>query len=123
MASTRADLTTGTALVTRALVPYAQKPNEPEIAALVDDLLTHGAYLTIDVAHLPEAAGALDDWHTLTTAGPEASALGNWSHCRALARTVRTMHRVLVESACGTAFVGRPGLPPLAPERGAGHPQ
>lgn len=95
MASTHADLDTGTALVMRALVPYNQKPPEPTIAALVDDLLIHGEFLLRDVGSLDGAARALVDWHTLTASGPEDNPMGNWNYARGLARTVRTMHRVL----------------------------
>ncbi|MGW0363327.1 DUF6415 family natural product biosynthesis protein [Streptomyces sp. NPDC002990] len=95
MGSTHADLDTGTALVTRALVPYNQKPAEAEIAALVDDLMRHGEFLLADVAHLDAAAAALGDWHRLISEGPTGTQLGNWNHARALARTIRTMHRVL----------------------------
>ncbi|MCJ1680861.1 DUF6415 family natural product biosynthesis protein [Streptomyces sp. APSN-46.1] len=123
MSSTRADLNTGTALVTKVLVPYNQKPGEGEIAGLVDALLSHGEFLLADVAQVPEAAAALDDWHTLATGGPEDNPMGNWNYARGLARTIRTLHRVLVSrTGDRLAFVSRPGLPPLAPERAAGHP-
>lgn len=95
MSRTRADLDTGIALVMRALVPYNQKPDEAEIICLVEGLVRHGEFLLADVAHLDEAAAALGDWATLMNSGPEGTALGAWNHARALARTVRTFHRVL----------------------------
>ncbi|MFD8577130.1 DUF6415 family natural product biosynthesis protein [Streptomyces virginiae] len=88
---------TGSALLARALVPYNQKPDEATIAALVDDLLRHGESLLADVAGHEAAAAALADWHRLTTEGPTDSPMGNWNHSRALARTVRSFHRVLAE--------------------------
>ncbi|MET9320235.1 DUF6415 family natural product biosynthesis protein [Streptomyces sp. NPDC003038] len=95
MASTRADLDMGTALVRRALVPYNQKPDEAEIDTLVGDLMRHGEFLLADVAPLDEAAAALGDWAALVRDGPEDTALGTWNHARALARTVRSLHRAL----------------------------
>ncbi|MGW2584535.1 hypothetical protein ACWCYZ_24950 [Streptomyces virginiae] len=97
MASTRADLNAGEELARRALRPYNEVPDASTTAVLVDDLLRHGEFLLADVSHIEAAAPALADWHTLTTAGPTDSPFGNWNHARALARTVRTMHRVLSE--------------------------
>jgi hypothetical protein len=88
---------TCSAVVGRALGPYNQKPDEAEIAHLVDDLLRHGGLLLADVAGHEAAAAALTDWHRLTTDGPTDSPLGNWNHARALARTVRTFLRVLAD--------------------------
>ncbi|MFI5618864.1 DUF6415 family natural product biosynthesis protein [Streptomyces sp. NPDC051567] len=95
MACTRAELNTGTVLVLRALSPYAEKPDEQGVAALTDELLSHGELLLGHVAHLQAAAPALTDWHTLTTTGPQDHPDGNWNHTRALARTLRTLHRIL----------------------------
>lgn len=97
MTSTRADLDAGAVLVEKALVSFRQKPSEVEIAKIVDDLLRHGEFLLADVAGHDGVAVALEDWHMLTTRGPEDSPLGNWTHARALARTVRSMHRALTE--------------------------
>ncbi|WP_030659700.1 MULTISPECIES: DUF6415 family natural product biosynthesis protein [Streptomyces] len=86
---------TCSALVTRALGPYNQKPDDVQVAHLVDDLLRHGEELLARVAEHEAAAAALADWHTLITEGPTDMPLGNWNHARALARTVRTFMRVL----------------------------
>ncbi|MGW2580852.1 DUF6415 family natural product biosynthesis protein [Streptomyces virginiae] len=97
MASTRADMRAGDELVRSALRPYNQMPGTLAIAALVDDLLRHGELLLVDVSGVEAAAAALADWHTMTGSGPTDSPLGNWNHARGLARTVRTMYRVLSE--------------------------
>ncbi|MFD6889104.1 DUF6415 family natural product biosynthesis protein [Streptomyces sp. NPDC059957] len=97
MTSTRADLDTGKALVSRALVPYNDKPDEVTIASLVDDLLRYGESLLDDVPRDETTAAARGDWRMLTVEGPTDSPLGNWNHARALARTVRNFHRFLAE--------------------------
>lgn len=97
MTSTRADLDTGTALVSRALVPYNDKPDEVTIASLVDDLLRHGESLLADIPRDETTAATRGDWRMLTVEGPTDSPLGNWNHARALARTVRNFHRALAE--------------------------
>lgn len=95
MASTRDDLGAGADLIRRALVSYALKPDETEIAVLVDGLLTYGQALLPAAARIPSAAPAVTDWQDLAAAGPADSPLGNWTYCRALARAAQTMaHRV-----------------------------
>ncbi|WP_423833375.1 DUF6415 family natural product biosynthesis protein [Streptomyces manipurensis] len=88
---------TDSTLLKRVLGPYNQMPNDVEIAHMVDDLLRQGEELLARVAGHEQAAAALGDWHQLTTDGPTDQPLGNWNHARALARTVRSFHRVLAE--------------------------
>ncbi|MEV7584375.1 DUF6415 family natural product biosynthesis protein [Streptomyces erythrochromogenes] len=88
---------TDSTLVTRALGPYNRKPDDVETACMVDDLLRQGEELLARVAGYEAAAAALGDWHRLTAEGPTDMPLGNWNHARALARAIRTFHRVLGE--------------------------
>ncbi|MGW1764048.1 DUF6415 family natural product biosynthesis protein [Streptomyces sp. NPDC002073] len=87
------------ALVRRALVPYAQKPEPVALARLAEELFAYGQSLLADAekarASDPQVAGALADWEQLTVDGPSDSRLGTWNYARGLARVVRTLHRAL----------------------------
>ncbi|MCX4629232.1 MULTISPECIES: DUF6415 family natural product biosynthesis protein [unclassified Streptomyces] len=86
------------ALVARALVPYNLKPGDEEILVLLLDLTRHGERLRSDVVRLGKAdvaAAAVEDWHTLTSRGPDNSPLGIWNHVRALARVVKAFRRAM----------------------------
>ncbi|MFB7374187.1 hypothetical protein ACFC0D_30560 [Streptomyces sp. NPDC056222] len=95
------------------------------IASATDRLLTRVEGLVAGVELIPvcrrgaRALGTLARWETLKAKGPAPDPLGNWSHMRELAHVARDLVRVLREHREAEqpgAFVGRPGLPPLAPD-------
>ncbi|MFE7514404.1 hypothetical protein ACFU8I_24720 [Streptomyces sp. NPDC057540] len=97
------------------------------IATMTDRLLTRADGLAVGVAYIPvdrrsmRGARALARWETLKVKGPSDDPLGTWSYMRDLAHIVRDMVLALREhratAATSTrAFVGRPSMPPLAPD-------
>lgn len=95
------------------------------IATATDRLLTRIEGLAAGIELIPVSrrgalgVGALAKWKTLKAKGPAPDPLGNWSHMRALAHVTRDMIRVLRQHRAEqqpSAFVGRPGLPPLTPD-------
>ncbi|MFE7516136.1 DUF6415 family natural product biosynthesis protein [Streptomyces sp. NPDC057540] len=109
-------------LVNRVLAFYG-KPENTELAAMTDALLTHCANLATGVETIPErqrptrGQGALRDWAQLQQDGPGDGPLGSWSYARQLALVARNMVTALRENrtAGRQPFVGRSEAPPLAP--------
>ncbi|MEU7602654.1 DUF6415 family natural product biosynthesis protein [Streptomyces sp. NPDC041003] len=95
MTSTRADWQVATDVVDAALVTYARKPSDRDIADLTRQLLHLGGLLLPNVAQLPGSTATVADWESLKTAGPSDGPLGTWTHARGLARTVRRMLQLL----------------------------
>lgn len=95
------------------------------LAQLTDTLLTHCADFARAIEALPmhrrpvRGQGALRDWATLQKDGPGDGPLGTWSYARQLALVARSMVKALRSHRASTEtrapYVGRPGLPPLAP--------
>ncbi|MFD7029020.1 hypothetical protein ACFWAR_13405 [Streptomyces sp. NPDC059917] len=84
-------------LVSRALVPYGERPPAAEVARLLDELTGHGWAL-----HAAAPPGTAAEWSHLVGDPP----LGitdstRWSYCRAVARTLRTLLRTLDAPAVG----------------------
>ncbi|APE22165.1 hypothetical protein SVEN_3014 [Streptomyces venezuelae ATCC 10712] len=110
--------------VRRALT-MEQNPDALELARLTDKLLTHCASLAVGIETIPvkerpaRGQGALRDWATLQKDGPGDGPLGTWSYARQLALVARSMVKALRSHRASTEtrapYVGRPGLPPLAP--------
>ncbi|MCB5163878.1 DUF6415 family natural product biosynthesis protein [Streptomyces bambusae] len=84
-------------LIERALVSYELMPSAEVIAGITDGLITQGRGLVPVVEGMRKEdrriEGAVRDWERLVVGGPADHPLGNWSHCRGLARVVRTMLR------------------------------
>lgn len=102
-------------------------PGDVALAELTDRLLTRCAGLCDGVEGVPaaerdaRASAVLETWAKLKADGPEDGPLGTWSYTKHLALTARDMVRVIREHRAahldaGAPFVGRPGLPPLAPD-------
>ncbi|MER7960258.1 DUF6415 family natural product biosynthesis protein [Streptomyces sp. NPDC096030] len=102
-------------------------PGNVELAKLTDRLLTRGDGLSGGVDAIPvaerdaRATGVCETWERLKADGPEDGPLGTWSYTRHLALTARDMVRALRERRAAqlrsiAPFVGRPDLPPLAPD-------
>ncbi|MFE6819412.1 DUF6415 family natural product biosynthesis protein [Streptomyces sp. NPDC057677] len=112
-------------LTVRRALTMQQNPDAQALAQLTDALLTHAASLAEGIEAIPagrrpvRGQGALRDWATLQKDGPGDGPLGPWSYARQLAMVVRSMvttfreYRAAEESRA--PYVGRPGLPPLAP--------
>ncbi|MFD9338342.1 hypothetical protein ACFWBF_28675 [Streptomyces sp. NPDC060028] len=88
-------------LIARALVPYGDRPDAPEAARLVEDLLTAGLQAGFRRHAVPEGEqppalkAAVREWCDLVRTGPGAG--GDWSHARALARVLRQLVDALPE--------------------------
>ncbi|MFF3622320.1 hypothetical protein [Streptomyces sp. NPDC002467] len=103
------------------------EPEAIELAALTDRLITHCKTLAVGLGEIPlaqrstRAVGALRDWSDLASAGPEADtrheATDNLAFARMLALIARSMLKAIREHRNTRAFVGRTGLPPVAPDR------
>ncbi|MEU6944308.1 hypothetical protein ABZ957_03535 [Streptomyces sp. NPDC046316] len=102
-------------------------PGNVALADLTDRLISRCDGLSGGIEGIREsersvrASGVLETWEKLRTDGPEDGPLGTWSYTRQLALTARDMVRVLREHRAAqrhaiAPFVGRPGLPPLAPD-------
>lgn len=102
-------------------------PGNVALANLTDRLLSRCEGLSGGVEGIPaaerdaRASGVLKTWATLKEDGPDDGPLGTWSYTRHLALTARVMVRVLRErraqqQSAVAAFIGRPDLPPLAPD-------
>ncbi|MFE5967142.1 hypothetical protein [Streptomyces sp. NPDC056463] len=104
-------------------------PGNVALADLTDRLLSRCEGLSGGIEGIPaterdaRATGVLETWTKLKADGPADGPLGTWSYTRQLALTARDMIRALRErrtqqqSAVAT-FIGRPDLPPLAPDAG-----
>ncbi|MEW2135522.1 hypothetical protein AB0892_02740 [Streptomyces sp. NPDC005409] len=100
-------------------------PEAIELADLTDRMITHCKTLAVGLGEIPlaqrstRAVGALRDWSDLGSADPGADprhdAAGNLAYARMLALIARSMLKALREHRNGRAFVGRTGLPPIAP--------
>ncbi|MEU5920884.1 hypothetical protein [Streptomyces sp. NPDC047141] len=95
------------------------------IASMTDRLLTRVEGLAAGVEYIPvdlrstRGSRALARWKTLTVKGPAGDPLGTWSYMRDLAHVACDMVHVLRDRRAAeqsTAFVGRPSLPPIAPD-------
>ncbi|MER5733291.1 hypothetical protein ABT084_34015 [Streptomyces sp. NPDC002138] len=102
-------------LVSRALVPYGERPSAAEVARLLDELTRHGWALHGAVLAVPEpqrslrAAGGLADWSHLVADPPRGiTDSTRWSYCRAVARALRTLLRALEEREHSHAHAHRP---------------
>lgn len=103
------------------------EPEAMEFAELTDRMITHCNTLAVGLGEIPvaqrstRAVGALRDWSDLASADPEADprhdATGNLAYARMLALIARSMLKALREHRATRAFVGRTGLPPIAPDR------
>ncbi|GGT65342.1 DUF6415 family natural product biosynthesis protein [Streptomyces purpureus] len=99
-------------------------PGDAEVTRLNDRLHMYCQTLAVGVQSIPEqrrtvrGVAALETWASLTEDGPAPGPLGAWSHSHHLAQTARDMLaeiRAYRAQRREAAFVGRPGLPPLAP--------
>ncbi|MDV5148564.1 DUF6415 family natural product biosynthesis protein [Streptomyces sp. SBC-4] len=100
-------------------------PDARSLAFLTDRLLTHCATLATGVTEIPEAErplrgrAVLETWAKLKEDGPEDGPLGPWSYAKHLALAARDMLQAIQDHRQQTQvhalFVGRPGMPPLAP--------
>ena len=101
-------------------------PDALSLAALTNRLLTHCITLAAGVTEIPEAErplrgkAVLETWAKLKKDGPEDGPLGPWSYAKHLALTARDMLQAIHDHRHQTQvhalFVGRPGMPPLAPK-------
>lgn len=102
----------------RAAIEMRQHPGDTELAALTDRLLTHCTTLANGLAAVPvderpmRGVSAAEFWDMLRDSGPSDGALANFSYARQLALVARDMQAAVDQSR---QFVGRTGLPPLAP--------
>ncbi|MFH8717221.1 hypothetical protein [Streptomyces zaomyceticus] len=96
-----------------------------EVAAMTNRLLTRVEGLAVGVERIPvccrgaSGIGALATWERLKEQGPAPDPLGNWSYLRDLAHSAHGMVHSLREHRAAEqpqAFVGRSGMPPLAPD-------
>ncbi|MEX0171776.1 hypothetical protein [Streptomyces sp. LMG1-1-1.1] len=102
-----------------------RSPYEPTaIAAMTNRLLTRIEGLAVGVERIPvcrrgaSGVGALATWERLKAQAPAADPLGSWSYMRTLAHATHGMVHSLREHRSAEqpkAFVGRPGMPPVAP--------
>ncbi|MYV68367.1 hypothetical protein GT043_21005 [Streptomyces sp. SID2131] len=109
----------------RQALAIRQNPGAQELAELTDSLLTHCASLAVGVQTISteqrptRGAGALRDWAQLQADGPGDGPFGPWSYARQLALVARSMLQAIHEHRGAAleraAYIGRPSLPPLAP--------
>ncbi|HEY9410878.1 MAG TPA: DUF6415 family natural product biosynthesis protein [Jiangellaceae bacterium] len=112
----------------RRAIDMRDHPGDAALARLIDRLLTHCTTLANGVGEIPaderpqRGTAAVEYWHGLRDTGPTDGALANWSYARQLALVARDMlgavsdHRTVARRRADGTFVGRPALPPLAPE-------
>ncbi|MFI5986716.1 hypothetical protein ACIBEA_38380 [Streptomyces sp. NPDC051555] len=82
-------------LVARALVPYGERPPAAEVTRLLDELTRHGWAL-----HAAAPPGSASEWSHLVADPPRGiTDSTRWSYCRAVARALRTLLRVLEGAA------------------------
>ncbi|MFI1937720.1 DUF6415 family natural product biosynthesis protein [Streptomyces purpureus] len=108
----------------RRALSMRSHPGDTALAQLNDRLIAHCRTLAVGVQAIPEhrrtvrGVRALTTWAELLKSGPAPGPLGAWSHSHHLAQTARDMLaeiRAYRAQRREAAFVGRPGLPSLAP--------
>lgn len=113
----------------RLAIDMRDHPGDEALVHLTDRLLTHCITLADSLGEIPaderpqRGAVAVEHWTQLREDGPADGPLGCWSYARQLALVARDMdtaiddhRRAKPTRRADGAFVGRPGLPALAPD-------